>query len=96
MIETTNFRNESAYRGADGQTLRLVERFKPVAKDALEWSVTVDDSSTWTRPWTFAMTLTRKDDSQQPFEYACHEGNYGLANILSAARADEAQRKTAR
>ena len=42
------------------------------------------------------MTLTKKDDSQQPFEYACHEGNYGLANILSAARADEAKSKTGR
>ena len=96
VVETTNFKDESAYRGASGQTLRLVERFKPVAQDAVEWSVTVDDPSTWTRPWTFAMTLTKKDDSQQPFEYACHEGNYGLANILSAARAEEAQRKTAK
>jgi hypothetical protein len=96
VIETTNFRNESAYRGANSQTLRLIERFKPVASDMLEWSVTVDDPSTWTRPWTFAMNLTRKDDSQQPFEYACHEGNYGLANILSAARADEAKSKTAK
>jgi hypothetical protein len=96
VVETTNFRNESAYRGANGQTLRMIERFKPVAPDMLEWSVTVDDPSTWTRPWTFAMNLTKKDDSQQPFEYACHEGNYGLANILSAARADEANSKTAK
>jgi hypothetical protein len=96
VVETTNFRNESAYRGANGQTLRLVERFKPVAPDMLEWSVTVDDPSTWTRPWTFAMNLSKKDDSQQPFEYACHEGNYGLANILSAARADEAKSKSAK
>jgi hypothetical protein len=70
--------------------LRLVERFTATGKDAVEWSVTVDDPSTWTRPWTFAMMLTRKDASQRPFEYACHEGNYGLRNILSAARAEEA------
>jgi hypothetical protein len=51
-------------------------------------SVTVNDPSTWTRPWTFAMDLT-KDDSQPVFEYACHEGNYAMKNILSGARADE-------
>ena len=56
---------------------------------AVEWSVTADDAATWTRPWTFAMNLTKKDASQRPFEYACHEGNYGLRNILSGARADE-------
>jgi hypothetical protein len=57
--------------------------------DTLEWSVTFDDPHTWARPWTFAMNLTH-DETQPPFEYACHEGNYGLANILSAARAEEA------
>jgi hypothetical protein len=72
--------------------LRLVERFRPVAPDRVEWSVTSDDPATWTRPWTFAMNLT-KDPSQAPFEYACHEGNYGLSNILSAARAEEAPAK---
>jgi hypothetical protein len=56
---------------------------------AVEWSVTADDPHTWTRPWTFAMTLTR-DDNQPVFEYACHEGNHGLYDILSAARAEEA------
>ena len=67
---------------------KLIERFTPVAPDKMEWAVTSDDPKTWTRPWTFAMNLT-KDDSQPPFEYACHEGNYGLPNILSAARAEE-------
>ena len=60
----------------------------PDLQGYVEWSVTADDKTTWTRPWTFAMFLT-KDGSQQVFEYACHEGNYGLSNILSAARADE-------
>ena len=89
VVETTNFKDQIAYRGADSRTLRLVERFKAVGPTAVEWSVTVDDPSTWTRPWTFAMALTKKDASQRPFEYACHEGNYGLRNILSAARAEE-------
>jgi hypothetical protein len=88
IVETTNFREEIAYRNAS-PALRLVERFQPIA-EGLEWSVTVDDPATWTRSWTFAMVLTKKDASQRPFEYACHEGNYGLRNILSAARAEEA------
>jgi hypothetical protein len=91
-VETTNFKDQIAYRNANGETLRLVERFKPLSPGAVEWSTTVDDPSTWTRPWTFAMNLARKDSSQQPFEYACHEGNYGLRNILSAARAEERAR----
>jgi hypothetical protein len=89
VVETTNFDERSAYRGATS-SLKLIERFTRVATDVVEWSVTVDDPRTWTRPWTFAMNLSRKDDSQRPFEYACHEGNYGLRNILSAARAEEA------
>jgi hypothetical protein len=89
VVETTNFKDQTAYRGANGETLRLVERFKPVGPRTVEWSVTAEDPTTWTRPWTFAMNLTKKDASQRPFEYACHEGNYGLRNILSGARAVE-------
>ena len=89
VVETTNFKDQIAYRGSNGGTLRLVERFTPIGPNTVQWTVTVDDSHTWTRPWTFAMHLTKKDQSQQPYEYACHEGNYGLRNILSAARAVE-------
>ncbi len=89
VVETTNFKEQIAYRNAS-EGLRLVERFRLAGPESVEWSVTVDDPATWTRPWTFAMMLTRKDSSQRPFEYACHEGNYGLRNILSAARAEEA------
>jgi hypothetical protein len=87
VVETTNFKEASAYRGAS-KHLKLTERFTPVSPKYVEWSMTVDDPHTWTRPWTFAMRLT-KDDTQQVFEYACHEGNYGLRDILSAARKDE-------
>ena len=59
----------------------------------IEWSATFDDPHTWTRPWTFVMNLTKKDQSQRPFEYACHEGNYGMVGILNAARAEERQGK---
>jgi hypothetical protein len=87
VVETTNFTDKTPYRGSSDQ-LKLVERFTPLGPDTVEWSVTFDDSHTWARPWTFAMNLTR-DASQPPFEYACHEGNYGLRNILAAARAEE-------
>ena len=89
VIETTNFRDETAYRGANAATLKIVERFTRISNDQVRWSVTVEDPSTWTRPWTFAMPLTQ-DDSEQLFEYGCHEGNYAMVNILSGARADEA------
>jgi hypothetical protein len=95
VVETRHFKEQTAYRNANGDTLRLIERFTP-GPNGLEWSVTVDDPETWTRPWTFAMMLAKKDASQRPFEYACHEGNYGLRNILSAARAEEAAAASAR
>jgi hypothetical protein len=88
VVETTNFRDEAAYRGANAQTLHLTERFTRIAPNKVKWAVTVQDPETWTSPWTFAMPLTM-DDSQPVLEYSCHEGNYGLRNILSAARAQE-------
>jgi hypothetical protein len=88
VVETTNFRNNLVYRNANARTLRLVERFTRVAADKVEWSVTVDDPTTWTKPWTFEVDLTQ-DSSQQVLEYACHEGNHAMFNILSGARADE-------
>jgi len=86
VVETTNFRSDTAYRGANSATLKLTERFTRISPDKVKWAVTVEDPETWTRPWTFSMPLTM-DSSQPVLEYGCHEGNYGLANILSAARA---------
>src|SRR5690606_15399325 len=88
VVETTNFDTRTVYRNAS-PGLTLVERFKPIAPGQLEWSVTVNDPATWVRPWTFAMLL-KNDPEQDLFEYACHEGNYAMRNILSAARAAEA------
>ena len=88
VVETTNFKQRSAYRNADPDTLRLVERFRRTAPDRVEWSVTVDDPSTWTTPWTFAMPLTR-NEAEAVELYECHEGNHAIFNILSAARAAE-------
>jgi hypothetical protein len=95
VVETTNFKDQIAYRNANGENLRLIERFTATGPATVEWSVTVDDPTTWTKPWTFAMNLTKKDATQRPFEYACHEGNYGLRNILSAARAEEKAKQAA-
>ena len=94
VVETTIFTDKTPYRGSS-EHLKMTERFKAIAPDTVEWSVTFDDPHTWTKPWTFAMNLTKVDPSQQPFEYACHEGNYGLRNILTAARAEERAAKEA-
>jgi hypothetical protein len=88
VIESTNFKERSTYRNASAATLRLVERFTPTAAGRIEWAVTVNDPSTWTRPWTFAMPLT-KTESEPVLEFACHEGNYALPHILSGARSAE-------
>jgi len=66
----------------------VTERFTRIARNELLYQFTVDDPSTWTRPWTFAMPLTA-NESEPLLPYECHEGNYGLRNILSAARAEE-------
>jgi hypothetical protein len=91
VVETTNFTNKThmGYNNRyNSEKYTLTERFTPVAANRLQWQVTIDDPDTWTRPWTFTMPLIR-DDSQQVFEYGCHEGNLGLEHILSAARAEE-------
>jgi hypothetical protein len=90
VVETSNIRDEAAFRGANGATLRIIERFTPIGPNTVKWAVTIDDPSTWTKPWTFAMPLTR-DDQPVP-TYECHEGNLGLRYMLSAARAEDAAR----
>ena len=87
VVETTNFTRLSAYRGANPATLRVIERFTRVAPDRIDWTATIDDPATWTRPWTIAMPLVRHPHPTLPFD--CHENNYGLANILRGARAQD-------
>ena len=89
VVETTNFTRRSTYQNTNPETFRLIERFKPVDANTVEWSVTLNDPATWTRPWTYAMNLVKGGPAQQPFEYACHEGNYAVRNMLSAARKAE-------
>ena len=71
------------------ETLTLVERFTPIGPNTIDWSVTIEKPETWTRPWTFSMPLTRDGTQAWIYEFACHEGNYGIAHILSGARAQE-------
>ena len=87
VVETTNFTSASAYRNANPDTFRVIERFTRVAADRIEWTATLDDPKTWTVPWTIAMPLT--SDTNQIYPFECHEHNYGMRNILSAARAAE-------
>jgi hypothetical protein len=86
VVDTTNFSEKSNYRGSRG-TLHLIERFTRVG-DMLRYEVTVDDPQTWTRAWTAALDLTPQPEPSL-FEYACHEGNNSMRNILSGARAAE-------
>ena len=89
VVETTNLKQASAYRNADVSTLRVVERFTPRSPDVLEWSATLEDPNTWTRPWTLAMDLSRERGGL--LFYECHEYNYGLQNILRGARAEDSR-----
>jgi hypothetical protein len=86
VIDVTNFHPATDYRGS-GATLHLVERYTRTASDALQYQVTIDDPQTFVRPWTAVLDL--EPQRGDIFEYACHEGNRGLENILRAARTDE-------
>jgi hypothetical protein len=87
VVETKNFQRETSF-GNSSDNLQLVERFTRVDADTLLYRYTVTDPTTWTRPWTVELPMVR---TEQPlFEYACHEGNYGMTGTLSGARAIEA------
>jgi hypothetical protein len=84
VVETTNFSGETAFPNSS-PNLKLTERFQRVSKDTLLYEFTVNDPTTWTKPWTAQVPMQRSDE--RLYEYACHEGNYGMTNLLSAARA---------
>jgi hypothetical protein len=86
VVETMNFKGPTSLQGSSAQT-RLVERFTRVGPDTITYQFTVSDPTTLTRPWTAVMPLTRIDELI--YEYACHEGNYGMLGILSGARFQE-------
>ena len=88
VVEVTNFSDKTEFRGSR-ETLRLVERFTRVDANALDYRVTIDDPATFTRSWTIGVPMKQDKEQMEIFEYACHEGNYAMRNILSGARADE-------
>jgi hypothetical protein len=88
VVDVTNFSTNAGYRGAT-TNLHVIERFRRTDANTVHYELTVEDPTTFSRPWTASLDL-RKDPRQvQVPEYACHEGNYAMFNILSGARADE-------
>jgi hypothetical protein len=93
VIETTNFTDRTGLGGngngaVHSDKLTLVERLRRIDTDTLRYEFTVNDPETYKRPWTAAFDLD-SEPGYEIYEYACHEGNLGLANMLSAARAEE-------
>jgi hypothetical protein len=87
VVDTTNFSDKWSFRGST-EKLRLIERFTRTSADTVKYEFTIDDPATFTKKWTAAIPMSNTDETI--YEYACHEGNYGLANILRAARVQEA------
>jgi hypothetical protein len=90
VVDTTNFSPRSYFMGS-AENLHLIERFTRVGADTINYEVTIEDSTTWTRPWTTRIPLRRTEDSI--YEFACHEGNYHtIRGILAGARAGDMAR----
>jgi hypothetical protein len=91
VVDTTNFSDKGTgqiiLNSAADENLHLTERFTLKDKDTLIYEFVVDDPTAWTRPWTVQLPMTRSD--QPLYEYACHEGNHAMENMLSGARANE-------
>jgi len=86
VVDTSQFLERASFLGAAGG-LRLIERFTRIDTDTIDYRLTVEDSTTWTKPWTVAVPLVRS--ASPVYEYACHEGNYSMKNSLAAARASQ-------
>jgi hypothetical protein len=87
VVDTTNYKAGAFFRGASSEKLHTIERFTRVGPDTLHYEVTIDDPGTWVQPWTVLIPWQRS--SKPVYEYACHEGNYGMEGILAGARAEE-------
>jgi hypothetical protein len=86
VVDTTNFTEKASYRGSTNG-LHLIERFTRVNADTVKYEFTIDDPTTFTKKWTASIPMSHTDE--QIYEYACHEGNYGMVNLLSGARVQE-------
>lgn len=92
VVDTINFTGKTHFRGAD-QNLHLVERFTRTDPETILYRFTVDDPTAFTKPWTAEVPMTRT--AGPIYEYACHEGNYSMLNMLRGARAQEAAEQEA-
>jgi hypothetical protein len=88
VVDVTNFSKNAGYRGAT-TNLHVIERFRRTAANTVHYELTVEDPTTFSRPWTATLDLKKDPRQVQVPEYACHEGNYAMFNILSGARAGE-------
>jgi hypothetical protein len=89
VVDTTNFSNKTEFQGSR-ENLHLIERFTRTAADTLEYRVTMEDPTTWTKPWTVVLDFSKEDDrANQIYQQTCHEGNYGMIGILANTRAAE-------
>ena len=93
VVDTTNYKPR-AFQSISSAKLHITERISRQDAETLRWEITVNDPDTWEKPWSLMIPLQRS--SKPVYEYACHEGNYGLADILSGARADEAKLKNSK
>jgi len=91
VVETRNWRPDRTYRNTDPDTFRLIERFTRADAGTLLYEFRVNDPTTFTKPWTAQIPMARTEEKM--YEYACHEGNYGMFNLLAGARAEEAAAK---
>jgi hypothetical protein len=91
VIETTNFRPDDGvvFQGANPATYKITERLTRVAPDAISYEFTVEDPTTWTKPWTALIPWTKIDPAEQMYEYGCHEDNFDIVHLLSGARTRE-------
>ena len=87
VVDSTNFK-PGAFRNVSSEKLHVVEKFTRTGPETLQWEIRIDDPGAWTNPWTARIDL-RRADNKKVFEYACHEGNYALADILAGARREE-------
>jgi hypothetical protein len=90
VVDTTNFTDKVLYRGA-AENLHLIERFTRVGPGEIDYRVTIEDPTTFSKSWTLAIPYVNTGEDM--FEYACHEGNYGMEGILSGAREEEKVKK---
>ena len=94
VVETTGFNGRTNYRGSS-ENMKLTERYTRLGPNRLEYQFTVDDPTVWTRPWTGRFEFELDNEQYELVEYACHEGNYGMTNILSGARARDREEAAA-